>query len=218
MTDYSYKTKEELIRELKLANSRISNYEKYTKERAEKNARLREQAEEMLAQYKFEQKGQEGIKQLLEELNVYKFELEIQNEQLRMTSDEIIKERKKYKELYDKAPIPYITIDQTGHMHDINNEAQKFPGLDKIIYNRSVYDFVTEESRFNLSVLLNTAFESNSTEDSQINFVFEDDHLIWAKVNATVYYDNDHNKKMIRLAITDITKEQEHSVAELKKR
>ena len=75
MVDYSEKTKEELIRELQLANSRISNYEKYTKERAEKNALLREQAEQMLEQYKIEQKGQEGFKQLLEELNTYNLSL-----------------------------------------------------------------------------------------------------------------------------------------------
>jgi len=62
----------------------------------------------------------EKMCKLLHELKVYQVELEIQNEELRLTKDELELSRSQYMELYEHAPLGYITIDEYGLLEKVN--------------------------------------------------------------------------------------------------
>ena len=73
--------------------------------------RLRELAESRLADERRAQ-GEEGA--LVQELRVHQIELEVQNESLRCAHAELERVRDEYADLYDRAPVGYVTADGFG--------------------------------------------------------------------------------------------------------
>jgi len=60
------------------------------------------------------------LKELLHELYIHQAELEIQNEELMRTREEVETERNRYLELFESAPMGYFILDQNGTVRDVN--------------------------------------------------------------------------------------------------
>ena len=63
--------------------------------------------------------------QALHELTVHQIELEMQNEELRHAQAELEAARARYFDLYDLAPVSYLTIGQNGLILEANLTAAK---------------------------------------------------------------------------------------------
>jgi len=66
---------------------------------------------------------------LLHELQVNQVELELQNEELQHTQDELASLADKYAELYDLAPVGYLSLDRFGVILQGNLTAAKMLGM-----------------------------------------------------------------------------------------
>jgi len=64
--------------------------------------------------------GTEQMRCLLHEVRVQQAELEMQNEELRRTQHELELSRERYFELYDLAPVGYLTVSENGLILDAN--------------------------------------------------------------------------------------------------
>ncbi len=84
-------------------------------------AELRRRAEQQLGG---EQRnmihGAEAARRLLHELQVHQIELEMQNEELRQARAETDATLVRYTELYDFAPVGYVTLDRDGTIRQVN--------------------------------------------------------------------------------------------------
>lgn len=58
--------------------------------------------------------------EILEELRIYQAELEIQNQHLRDTQEQLQHSFDRFNCLYHQSPVGYITIDRQGQIHDVN--------------------------------------------------------------------------------------------------
>ncbi len=92
---------------------------------------LRKQAERLASSRDGESLGKlspKEIDRLLHELEVQQFELEMQNQELRRVRDELEASRRHAMDLYDEAPVGYLTLDAEGRILLANREAGRLLG------------------------------------------------------------------------------------------
>jgi PAS domain S-box-containing protein len=71
----------------------------------------------------------EESRQLLHELRVHQIELEMQNDELRMSEAALDAARERYFDLYDLAPVGYCTINEQGMIRQANLSAAQLFGM-----------------------------------------------------------------------------------------
>ena len=82
---------------------------------------LRQRAEEMLKRHReLDKMRPADLKRLVHELQVHQIELEMQNDELRSNQQELETSREKYHDLYDLAPIGYVTLNENGIILEAN--------------------------------------------------------------------------------------------------
>lgn len=83
---------------------------------------LRNEAEKRFAHLEKISSGgdAEDIQKLVHELLVHQIELEMQNAQLAQTQAELEKSRAKYSDLFDFAPVGYLSLDENGVVLEAN--------------------------------------------------------------------------------------------------
>lgn len=81
---------------------------------------LRAEAEARLAKATPPEVPSRSDKELLHELQVYQIELEMQNEELRRMQVALEESRDRYADLYELAPVGYLTLTDTGLIAEIN--------------------------------------------------------------------------------------------------
>ncbi len=85
---------------------------------------------------------------LVHELEVHQLELEMQNEELRRAQLEIEKSREKYFDLYDLAPVGYLTLDEKGIISELNLFAAGLLGVERTsLIDKPLHAFIKPESQ-----------------------------------------------------------------------
>ena len=97
-------------------------------------AKLRRRAEERLREQhpkKKQARTEADTQRLVHELQVHQIELAMQNEELRKASDEMEAGLEKYSDLYDFAPVGYLTLDREGTIREANLTAASLLGIER---------------------------------------------------------------------------------------
>ncbi|MCB2182623.1 MAG: PAS domain S-box protein [Desulfobulbaceae bacterium] len=89
--------------------------------------------------------SQKEIKKLVHELDTYQIELELQNEDLRQAQQDLLESRNRYNDLYDFAPVGYVTVSSKGKglILEANLTAAEMMGVErKFLHERPFSAFI----------------------------------------------------------------------------
>jgi len=183
---------------------------------------LRQKAESLLKEKGIEKSETyyDAIDKLVEELNIHQIELEMQNMELQETNQKLIREQKRFKELYLNAPVAYFTLNRTGNIVELNQAAAdllKTP-VHKFKYT-SIFPYLEEYSKKQFTKYFKQVFDSDKIEYGEIIFKDKQEVLIYTNLSAVSYFDDDLNEKLVRCSVIDktIIKNYEYEIREQKK-
>ncbi len=176
---------------------------------------LRQQAEDRLAQSSDSPETllSDESRDILHELRVHQLELEMQNEELRKAQAEIEAGRARYFDLYDLAPVGYITLSEQGLILETNLTAIALLGTARSsLIKRPISHFIVEEDQDIYYLHRKKLFEAPSTSSGQagepqtydLRLVKPDGTNFWAHLTATTAQAED-GAPVCRVALSDIT-------------
>lgn len=134
---------------------------------------LRRRAEERLSERKRSERATEAdLQRLLHELEVHQIELEMQNEELREARVEMESALARYTEMFDFAPIGYVTISLDGLLHELNHAAARlFGGVRSQLLQRRFDSFVVSGDRSRFVELMQRVLDSEARETSELRLM-----------------------------------------------
>ncbi len=111
---------------------------------------------------------------LVHELQVHQIELEMQNEETQSARDEIAAALEKYSDLYDFAPVGYLTLDRPGTILEANLTGADLFGIERSRLLRTHLDLhVSPPDRPALGSFLDRVFKSRNKESCEITILRE---------------------------------------------
>ena len=167
---------------------------------------LRRRAEARLRERHRDQKSDAGTQHLLHELEVHQIELETQNAELQNARDELETSLEKYTDLYDFAPVGYLSLNESGVILEANLTGAALLGLERTrLINRRLPLLVAPTSRPDFLAFLRRVFAETGKQVCGAMVIREDGLSFWAELNGTVAISPDGPTKWCRVAISDIT-------------
>lgn len=125
--------------------------------------RVREQARQHLAGLSLDLHSltPEQIAELVEELRLHQIALELQNEELRETQAKLTRARDEFRELFEFAPLGYLTVDRDHEICRSNLYASRLLGQERrSLIGRNISELVAPEQRDACYLRVEEAFRS----------------------------------------------------------
>ncbi|MDW7740270.1 MAG: PAS domain S-box protein [Bacillota bacterium] len=166
---------------------------------------LRRQAEEKILDSKRKiapPVAPEELQRLVQELEVHQIELEIQNEELQQAHSELERYLGEYTNLYDFAPVGYLTLDQSGFILRANLTGATMLGLERSkILNQHFEKFITAQHRHAFKSFLEKVFFNRARDTFEITLQIKENESNFVHIEAMVLED----QRECRIALMDIT-------------
>ena len=175
---------------------------------SEKISDLRQRAEDILLKQHgaLEKIPPADLQSVVQELRVHQIELEMQNQELRSTQQELEASREKYVDLYELAPVGYVTLNEKGIIIEANLTATTLLGKEKSrLIRQSLTSFISRDDQDIYYHHRNRLFETSEHQECEVRMLKGDGTQFWARLEA-VAEKGDGSEPMHRTAIIDITR------------
>lgn len=145
------------------------------------------------------------MEELLHELQMHQIELEMQNEELRRAQQTIEESRDRYQDLYDFAPIGYLTLDRSAVIVEANLTVSNLFGVTrKELLKQRFANFVSPESRARWNRQFMDSMNPGNKQGCELALRRADGTLFHARLDC-LCMKRDDASLLTRIALTDIT-------------
>jgi PAS domain S-box-containing protein len=152
-----------------------------------------------------EETSPETMRRMLHDLRVHQIELEMQNEEMRRTQDELDLARERYFDLYDLAPVGYCTVSGTGLILQANLTGATLLGARRgALVQQPISRFIYRADQDIFYLLRKQLIETDDAQSCELRMVRKDGVQFWASLVATTASDVD-GARVLRIVLTDIT-------------
>jgi diguanylate cyclase (GGDEF)-like protein/PAS domain S-box-containing protein len=155
------------------------------------------------------------LHELLHELRVHQIELEMQNEALRQAQLTLEESRDRYVDLYDFAPVGYLTLIPGGMISEINLPGASLLGVERLkLLQRRFAPYVASGDRDRWDLFLLGVFRQGGRQQCEVSLKRNDGSPFPAQLDCLLKMSGD--QASVRITFTDITerKQQEDDLRE----
>ena len=125
----------------------------------------------------------EAARALIHELRTHQVELEIQNEELRRAQADLSDALRRYSDLYDFAPVGYVTLDDKGVILEANLTLAELVGVERRrLLGQSLLGFVVDEDRRDVRAHQGQALEGKGRVHCEARLRRGDAEAFWASI------------------------------------
>jgi PAS domain S-box-containing protein len=186
---------------------------KAKKAKAPLSARLRRRAEERLRRQRRagkpgagRQRAGAGIERVVHELRVHQIELEMQNEELRRAQRDLEDSREKYLDLYDLAPVGYLTLNEPGLILEANLTAARLLGVvRKDLVRQPLTRFILREHLDIFYQHRQQLFETGAPQSCELRLTRPGGAPFWVRGQAILAQDHKTGAPVCRMTLSDFT-------------
>lgn len=148
----------------------------------------------------------EDVQKLFYELQIHQIELEMQNEELRQTQLVLEASRDNFSELYDFAPVGYVTLSDKGIILEANLTAVRLLGIEReLLIKRPFSRLVCKEDADTFYLHVNRVFESGDEQTCEVKLVKRDGTLFHAQLESNSVKDLGGLRTSCHTVLTNIT-------------
>ena len=191
--------------------SKGSTQEKRRK-RGRRNAEERRRETEAGAPDPIKRMLPEEHRTLVQELQVHQIELELQNEELNRAQQELELSRANYFDLYDLAPVGYLTLSARNLILELNLTAATLVGSERgSLLNLPFPQLIHPEDQA-LYYNKRKQFEQGAAQPFELRLLHRAGHAVWVNVQATAARERS-GATVWRITLSDITERKQTEAA-----
>jgi PAS domain S-box-containing protein len=144
------------------------------------------------------------VQALIHELNVHQMELELQNEELRQSQVELAHTRDRYADLYEFAPVGYLTLDRDGKVLEANLTAAALLGVEQREFTgANISRYVEREDQDDYYLHRQLALDSEEKQTCEIRMQRGDATQLAVRLESIAF--GTGQSRRLRTALIDIT-------------
>jgi PAS domain S-box-containing protein len=172
---------------------------------------LRKQAESKLREKKQQHELSDAeLAELVHELQVHQVELEIQNEELRRAHNDLQVSHQRFADLFHRAPVGYLVLDQNGFVQDVNETfCNMTDHLADQVKNNSVFDLISEKDRTWFMARYKAFYKKPEQKTMELELLTSGRETMPAGLNAISYTDSGksdlEDAPLLLLTVSDIS-------------
>ena len=167
---------------------------------------LRTEVARLQAREKDQQRIEDQLSSTLENLTIHQEELRTQNEELRRVHEELEQSARRYRGLFDQAPVGYFLLDETGTIHQVNKKGAELLGYGcGYLSNKPFLSYLTHSSRKTFSAHLRRITETIYSSSAEVECQHTSGKTIPVRLESVLTQEPCGIKRLFRTTAIDIS-------------
>jgi PAS domain S-box-containing protein len=143
---------------------------------------------------------------VVHELRVHQIELEMQNEELLRAQHELEVSREKYFDLYDLAPVGYLTLNEPGRILEANLTAARLLGVARTdLVRQPLTRFILREDLGIFNQHRQQLFATRAPQSCELRLTRPGGAPFWVRGEAILAQDHGTGEPVCRVTLSDLT-------------
>jgi PAS domain S-box-containing protein len=148
---------------------------------------------------------------LIHELELQQIELEMQNEELCRAQDALLAEKKRFQDLYDQAPVGYLSLSFRDLVVDANKRAHALLGMEQgALLQQPFTRFILPEDQDMFYLFRRRIMQTNTPADVDVRMLHADGFPVWMRLSVTLVPSTEREAvQFFGITITDISEKKQ---------
>jgi len=145
------------------------------------------------------------MQQLLNKLRTHQIELELQNKELLRTQQALELSRARYFDLYEQAPVGYLTLNEHGLILEANLTAAQLLGVSRSqLIKQRLAHFIAREDQDGYYTRIRQLIATGEPQEHELQIVKPDGTRFWVSIQTNLTQD-EQGVALYRVILTEIT-------------
>lgn len=169
-----------------------ADFDRADTEGDERFAELRRRARDVLEEMERKPgpRARGRLTQYIEELNVYRIELELQNDELRQVQERLEASQKYLNDLFAYSPVSYLVLQNDGVIRDLNRAAARNFGISRnALVGQRLQAFVPFDGLVQYRACFDNLWTSFASQCAEVRFRVREGVDFWARMDLLLLRD-----------------------------